>query len=87
MVKTTVKVDGMACTMCEAHLKDVIRKTIPDAKKVTASYRKGELNFVADAVDEEKLRKGISDTGYTFVSAESVPYEKKGLFESLGRLF
>ena len=33
MLKTTLKIDGMMCAMCEAHIKDVIRRTIPLAKK------------------------------------------------------
>ena len=31
MKKYTVKIDGMMCGMCEAHVNDVIRKTIPAA--------------------------------------------------------
>ena len=27
-VKTIVKVDGMMCSMCEAHINDVIRKKL-----------------------------------------------------------
>ena len=80
MDKMTIKIDGMACAMCEAHIKDVIRKTIPDAKKVTASCGKGEASFITAGADEEKLKKAIADTGYKFVSAKSEPYEKKGLF-------
>ena len=33
MIKTTVKIDGMACSMCEAHINDAIRKAFP-VKKV-----------------------------------------------------
>ncbi|SKB71458.1 Copper chaperone CopZ [Lachnospiraceae bacterium] len=80
MLKTTVKIDGMMCGMCEAHIKDVIRKTFPDAKKVSASHAKGEASFVSEKVDEALLKTAITDTGYTFVSADSAPYEKKGLF-------
>lgn len=81
MYKTTVKIDGMACTMCEAHINDVIRKTAVGAKKVSASHSKGEATFLTDAVvDIEGLRRAINQTGYTFVSAESIPYEKKRLF-------
>ena len=38
MFKTTLKIDGMMCAMCEAHIADVIRKKLPDAKKVSASH-------------------------------------------------
>ncbi len=80
MLKTTVQIEGMACPMCEAHIKDVIRQTFPDAKKVTASHGKGIASFISEEVDEDKLKKAIADTGYTYVSSESEPYKKKGLF-------
>ena len=28
MIKTTLKIDGMMCGMCEAHMNDLIRKDI-----------------------------------------------------------
>lgn len=81
MTKTVVKIEGMACSMCEAHISDTIRKSFPDAKKVTASHKKGEASFVTEDVPEEDtLKKAIEETGYTFVSSESEPYVKKGLF-------
>ena len=29
MIETTVKVDGMMCGMCEAHVSDAIRDALP----------------------------------------------------------
>ena len=82
--KTTIKIEGMACSMCEAHIADVIRKTIPDAKKVSASHSKGVATFLSDVVpSEEILKKAIADTGYTCLAVKSETYVKKGLFESL----
>lgn len=81
MYKTTVKIDGMSCGMCEAHINDAIRKAFPQAKKVVSSHSKGESGFLTDVeVEEEKIRQIINETGYTFLSSECVPYEKKGLF-------
>ena len=81
MIKTTVKVEGMACTMCEAHVSEAIRKAVPGAKKVSASHSKAEAVFLTDGeVDTEALRKAINDTGYAYISSESAPYEKKKLF-------
>jgi len=81
MNKITVRTAGMSCGMCEAHINDVIRSTFPNAKKVSSSHRKGESVFLLDgAFDAEKLRAAIDGTGYVFLSAESEPYEKKGLF-------
>ena len=81
MNKITVKIDGMMCGMCEAHICDTIRRAFPDAKKVSASRKKGEATFLSDiAPDEEALKKAIADTGYTFVSVSSEAYKKRGLF-------
>lgn len=81
MIKTTVKIEGMSCGMCEAHICETIRKAIPDAKKVSASHGKGEAGFLTEAgIDEETLKNAIDATGYTFVSCKSAPYEKRGLF-------
>ena len=63
MNKMTVKIDGMTCGMCEAHICDTIRRAFPDAKKVSASRKSGEATFLSDgAVDEEALKKAITDT-------------------------
>jgi len=81
MNKVTMKIDGMACGMCEAHVNDVIRKVVPQAKKVASSHAKGESSFLTDAdFSEEELRSAITETGYTVLSLTSQPYEKKGLF-------
>ena len=81
MKKITVKIDGMMCGMCEAHICDMIRSAIPDAKKVSASRKSGEATFLSDgALDEEVLKKAIADTGYTFVSVSTEEYKKRGLF-------
>ena len=81
MNKITVKIDGMMCGMCEAHICDTIRRAFPGAKKVSASRKSGEATFLSDgAPDEEALRKAIAETGYTFVSVSSEEYKKRGLF-------
>ena len=41
MIKTTLKIDGMACSMCEAHINDCIRKNFK-IKKVSSLHKKGE---------------------------------------------
>lgn len=81
MNKITVKINGMMCGMCEAHIKDTIRREFPDAKKVAASKSSGEATFVTEnPVDEKKLTEAINATGYEFVSFASEPYKKRGLF-------
>ena len=73
-----MKIDGMMCSMCEAHICDAIRKAVPAAKKVSASRRKGEASFITDEpVDQDLLKTAIDKTGYTCLGIESAPYEKK----------
>ena len=81
MFRTTIKIDGMMCGMCEAHICDAIRNALPGATKVSASHGKGEVSFLTDGpVDEAMLKAAIDATGYTFMGMESAPFEKKGLF-------
>ena len=84
MIKTTMKIDGMMCGMCEAHVCDAIRKAVPAAKKVTASRTKKEATFLTEeAVDTNALKAAIDATGYTWLGVESAPYEKKGFFRRI----
>ncbi len=81
MLKTTLMIDGMMCSMCEAHICDVIRKAVPGAKKVSASHTKGEASFLSEgSADEKLLKDAIAATGYTCLSVDAAPYEKKGWF-------
>jgi len=81
MVKTTLKIEGMSCGMCEAHICDTIRKAVPGAKKVAASHGKGVASFLSEGqIPEAQLKNAIDATGYTCLSMETSPYEKKGLF-------
>ena len=81
MIKTTLKIDGMMCGMCEAHICDAIRRAIPKAKKATAFHIKKEASFLTEeAVDAVFIKKIVDETGYTCLGVESAPYEKKGLF-------
>ncbi len=81
MIKMTLKIDGMMCGMCEAHVCDAIRKAVPTARKVAASRSKKEASFLTEeTVDADRLRAAVDATGYTCLGVESAPYEKKGLF-------
>ena len=81
MIKTTLKIEGMMCSMCEAHINDVIRKAVPGAKNVSSSHTKGEASFLSEeAVDEKLLKNAVAATGYTCTSIVSEPYVKMGWF-------
>ena len=69
MIKTVLEIDGMMCNMCEAHMNDVIRRTIPDAKKIKSSHKKNMSKFVTEEKpDIEKLKKAIDEIGYKILS-------------------
>ena len=48
MYKTTLKINGMMCPMCEAHVNEAVRKTFPGIKKVTSSHAKGTTEILSD---------------------------------------
>ena len=80
MIKTVVKVEGMACSMCEAHVNDAVRGAFP-VDKVTSSHSKGETVILSrEPLDETALRTVIDGTGYRAGSVTAAPYEKKGFF-------
>ena len=80
MIKTTVGIEGMSCGMCEAHINDVVRREFK-VKSVKSSVKKKNSEIVSkEPIDEEKLRKAITDTGYTVTGITSEEYVKKVLF-------
>ena len=80
MIKTTVGVEGMACSMCESHINEAIRKAFP-VKKVTSSHKKGVTEILSERpLDEAGIRGAIESTGYAVTEIKSEPYEKRGFF-------
>lgn len=80
MQKITLRIDGMVCGMCQAHINDAIRKAFP-ASKVRSSHSKGRTELITDSdICETELKEIIEKTGYTLLAIEKEPYEKKGLF-------
>ena len=81
MWKYTVKVDGMMCGMCEAHMNDAVRKAMK-VKKVTSSHTKGETEIIMeDEMDEAVLAKTVKELGYTLGDITKEEYKKKGLLK------
>lgn len=80
MVKTTLKIDGMVCSMCESHVNDAIRGAFA-VKKVKSSHAKGITEIISEeAIDETALKNCLEPTGYRLVEVRSEPHEKKSLF-------
>ncbi len=85
MIETILKIDGMACGMCESHINDVVRRTC-NVKKVTSSHSRGETVVLSEQpLDEAALQAAIRETGYELKDMTAHPYEKKGLFGAFKR--
>ena len=77
MFKTLLRIDGMVCSMCEAHINDAIRKTL-SVRKVKSSHSKGTVEIISDEkLSEEEISDAIRDTGYRLISFECRDLSKK----------
>ncbi len=83
MFKSVLKIEGMACGMCEVHINDCIRRQFP-VKKVSSSFKKGETVVISESpLDVEKVKAAVAATGYRVLEvsqSEETPTEKHGLF-------
>ena len=84
MIKTTVNIDGMTCSMCESHVNDCIRNSFR-VKSVKSSHAKGECVIISDSeIDTAGLKSAIEAVGYKVLSVETGEYKKKSLFGFFG---
>ena len=64
MIKVYLNVEGMMCSMCEAHVNDAVRKTVK-VKKVKSNHKK---NLTIIVMEEEKdidnILNAIKALGY-----------------------
>ena len=68
MFKYILEIEGMKCSMCEAHINDVVRKTV-NCKKLKSSHKKNLTTFMSeDLIDEDYLKDAIENTGYKVLS-------------------
>ena len=80
VLKITLKIDGMICGMCEAHINDAVRRAFP-VKKVSSSKTKKETVIITETdIEEKQLYDVIKNTGYILTEIKKEPYEKKGFF-------
>ncbi len=79
-IETTVRIDGMACGMCEAHVCDALRAKLP-GYRISASHGRGTATLIGDAApDENTVRNALDGTGYRVLGIESAPHRRRGLF-------
>lgn len=78
MKKLILKIDGMKCGMCEAHVKDSIRNSC-NCKHLKASHIKNEASMIIDDdTDINIIVSAIEKEGYHVLGKEISEYEKKG---------
>ncbi len=64
MYQIVLKIDGMMCGMCEAHINDTIRKAFK-VKKVKSSRRKKQTVIETEEIlSEDEIRAALDPTGY-----------------------
>ena len=79
MIRITVKVDGMMCGMCEAHVNDAVRKHLT-VKKVASNHKKKETVILAEQdIPDARLEAVITGSGYTFLGAVREEDRPRGL--------
>ena len=68
MNKYILGIEGMSCSMCEAHVQDAIFNNIK-VKKAKATRSSKELVVIAEQdISEEDFHKVLDPTGYRMVS-------------------
>lgn len=88
MIQTRIQIDGMACEMCEAHIRDVIRKHFPEAQKIRADHKEGlALVVAAQGLDVSTLKETIRESGYRVIRVTYEPYQEVDLVTKIKRLF
>lgn len=66
-MEKTIKVEGMMCHNCEAH----VQKALESIRKVESAVADHEAGTVvltlSGDVKEEKLKKAVEEAGYTYL--------------------
>ncbi len=83
MIETTIKIDGMMCDMCEAHVNEAVRNAVK-VKKVSSSHKKGLAVILSETpIDMKPVEKALGEYGYRILAIDSKEAEKKGFFQGL----
>ena len=83
MTKITLKINGMMCPHCEAHMNETVLKEYPKAKVTSSHAKKETVIITADAISDEKLGSLVAEAGYKLEGIGRAPYEKKSIFARL----
>lgn len=63
----TIKIEGMSCEKCVAHVKDALEE-ISGIEKVTVDLQEGKAVIEGNDVSDEVIKEVIEDEGYDVIS-------------------
>ena len=76
MTKVTLEIEGMACSMCESHINEAVRKAF-DVKKVSSPHSKNQTVILTEQEIDE-LAIGYRPSGASPIRRRgSFPLEDK----------
>ncbi|MBR4766629.1 MAG: heavy metal translocating P-type ATPase [Clostridia bacterium] len=70
MEKITLKIDGMMCAHCEAHMKQALEALPFVSEAATSHEAKTGVITLNGAFDEEAVKKAVADAGYIYNGVE-----------------
>ena len=74
--KISVKIDGMVCGMCEAHVNEAFRSRL-ELEKIVSDAKKGETTIISSIpYSEKRLKEILEPTGYRVVSSSIIPVDE-----------
>lgn len=77
MIKTTLGIDGMMCSMCEVHVNDAIRRVFT-VKSAKSNRKKGQCVVVSEqSLDRNRVIAALGEFGYELISMTEEPYERR----------
>ena len=79
MTEIRLKIDGMMCGKCEAHMNDAVKKALKVKSVVSSHVEKETVIVTAEDVSDEKLGEIVKEAGYSLEGIARMPYEKKGI--------
>ena len=63
----TIKIEGMSCEKCVAHVKDALEE-VSGIEKVTVDLKEGKAIIEGNEVSDEVIKEVIEDEGYDVIS-------------------
>ncbi len=67
MFKFTLRIDGMMCVKCEAHMNEAIRNNFPVEEVISSHEKKETVILTTEDIPEERLRQIVTEAGYEYL--------------------